>query len=384
MIIQHTHIARLIALFLSEEISEDEQQELNSWRLESQDNEMLFQRIVNEENISKYFHEYNIINTANAWSKFEAKQKIRKQITWKKKMLMYASILILPISILSFYLISNNLQNTVPEVIFYAQEIKPGQTKALLTPAYSKNTIKLTDSEALNLEMDNQLTEESINGSKNDQKYVNHEMNVIEVPRGGEYTFTLADGTVVFLNSMSKLTFPTKFNGEERKVFLEGEAFFDVSTSTNPFIVAAQGIDITVLGTTFNISAYAGEGYEATLLTGKIALNTPTSSLILAPLQKASIAIDSSEIEVENIDPLSVSEWYKGRIVFKNQPLEYIMKKLSRWYDFNVIYENSRVGKLRFSCAVDKYEDITPFIKLLESTGRVKSNIENSRTIYLK
>ena len=384
MIIHNTYIARLIALFLSEKITEDELQELNSWRLESTDNETLFQRIVKEENIADYFQEYNHVNTVSGWTKFQAKQKVQKHIAWRKKLLTYASILILPISILSFYLFSNNNQENRSELVLYAEEIQPGQTKAILTPAYSNSVIKLTDSEPLNLKTDPELVEECIVREPSREALVNSEMNIIEVPRGGEYKFTLADGTVVFLNSMSKLTFPTEFNDGERKVILEGEAFFDVTASKSPFIVSTQGVDVTVLGTTFNISAYANEAYEATLLTGKIQLHTSSSRVSLKPLQKASIELGAKKIGVEDVDPLSLSEWHKGKIVFKNQSLEYIMKKLARWYDFDVIYENTNVKHLRFSCAVDKYEDITPFIKLLESTGRVKSNIENSRRIYLK
>ena len=209
------------------------------------------------------------------------------------------------------------------------------------------------------------------------------QMNSIETPRGGEYALTLSDGTKVFLNSMSTLVFPSEFSGEERRVELYGEAYFEVSKSSAPFIVTTSRADIQVLGTSFNVYNYEGEAYEAALVSGSIAISTSQEKMILNPSQRATIHKADAPMVIDEIDALSISEWHKGKIVFKDQSLEYMMNRLARWYDFSVEYKSSALKNLRFSCSVDKYEDIAQFLQVLESTDKLKAEI-NGKTIYLK
>lgn len=118
----------------------------------------------------------------------------------------------------------------------------------------------------------------------------------METPRGGEYALLLSDGTKVHLNAMTSLRFPVTFDNGPRKVELEGEAYFEVCKTGQPFIVCTQGMQVEVLGTTFNISAYPQEEYQTTLVNGSVKVNTETGeSCILKPSQQATISLGNSK-----------------------------------------------------------------------------------------
>ena len=205
--------------------------------------------------------------------------------------------------------------------------------------------------------------------------------NKVEIPRGGEYALVLSDGTKVHLNSMSSLRFPVTFGAGARVVELEGEAYFEVSKTGQPFLVNTKGVQVEVLGTTFNISAYPDEEYQATLVNGSVKVNAEKiGSLILKPSQQATLSVGSNSMQVRTVDTSFYTSWVEGKIHFKDQRLEDIMKTLSRWYDMEVVYQNERIKDFRFGCHLDRYEEIAPFVRLLEKTEKVHAKI-NGKTI---
>ena len=207
--------------------------------------------------------------------------------------------------------------------------------------------------------------------------------NKVETPRGGEYALLLSDGTKVHLNAMTSLRFPVTFDNGPRKVELEGEAYFEVCKTGQPFIVCTQGMQVEVLGTTFNISAYPQEEYQTTLVNGSVKVNTETGeSCILKPSQQATISLGNSSIQICMVDAGFYTSWIKGKIHFKDQRLEDIMKILSRWYDMEVIFANEKIKDLRFGCNVDRYSEITPFVRLLEETQKVHVKVNNKTITF--
>ncbi len=207
--------------------------------------------------------------------------------------------------------------------------------------------------------------------------------NKVETPRGGEYALLLSDGTKVHLNAMTSLRFPVTFDNGPRKVELEGEAYFEVCKTGQPFIVCTQGMQVEVLGTTFNISAYPQEEYQTTLVNGSVKVNTETGeSCILKPSQQATISLGNSSIQIRMVDAGFYTSWIKGKIHFKDQRLEDIMKILSRWYDMEVIFANEKIKDLRFGCNVDRYSEITPFVRLLEETQKVHVKVNNKTITF--
>ena len=140
---------------------------------------------------------------------------------------------------------------------------------------------------------------------------------------------------------------------------------------------------IEVLGTTFNISAYPNEEYQTTLVSGSVKVQTENgSNRILKPSEQACITPGSNQINVRNVDTAFYTSWIHGKINFKDQRLEDIMKILSRWYDMNVVYENEGLKNIRFGCNLNRYEEITPFVKLLEKTEEVHVKIEGNTITF--
>lgn len=372
------YISHLIAKYLAEKINKDELEELNLWREKSEANEELFRKITDSGHISDYYSSISQVNVDKQWNQFSdrrAKMYNRRKL---RRILGYAASLLIPLSIgLTIYFTSRT--PIVEDSSLFVNTIQIGNAKAILKLSEGE-VIHLTDEDTLQLDEDLSLLAHSSSGnSATDQV----QMNSIETPRGGEYALTLSDGTKVFLNSMSTLVFPSEFSGEERRVELYGEAYFEVSKSSAPFIVTTSRADIQVLGTSFNVYNYEGEAYEAALVSGSIAISTSQEKMILNPSQRATIHKADAPMVIDEIDALSISEWHKGKIVFKDQSLEYMMNRLARWYDFSVEYKSSALKNLRFSCSVDKYEDIAQFLQVLESTDKLKAEI-NGKAIYLK
>lgn len=386
MINQDFHIANLIAHYISGEITAEESTELTAWRKESADHESLFQKICNEENIAQHLSKSASFPPASGWK--EVENRIRRDNSRKLyiKILSYASIVLIPIL---FVGISMKFTSPLPsphEMTLIAHPILPGETKAILT-LDNGQTIQL------NRKANELLKEIDGTGVQADSTMLNYQSaqkakketapiyNKVETPRGGEYALLLSDGTKVHLNAMSSLRFPVTFGKGRREVELEGEAFFEVSKTGQPFIVSMNGMEVEVLGTTFNISAYPGEDYQTTLVTGSVKVNTDSGeSCLLRPSQQAFVTSGSSSIQVRTVDAAFYTSWVKGKIHFKDQRLEDIMKTLSRWYDMEVIYASERIKDLRFGCNVDRYAEITPFVRLLEETGKVHVRI-NGKTI---
>ncbi|MFV0590465.1 MAG: FecR family protein [Draconibacterium sp.] len=194
------------------------------------------------------------------------------------------------------------------------------------------------------------------------------ELNKVIVPYGEESNLLLADGTKVWLNAGSSFAFPMQFSGKTRKVFLEGEAYFEVSKNTEkPFIVSTHNINVKVYGTKFNVSAYRNDGYtEAVLLEGKISL-TENRSLFgketyMAPGQKALYNEENNNIVLEKTEkPELYTSWREGWYEFSNVDLTYVTHKLERYYNVEFEYNSEVIqssyklsGKLELKESLDK------------------------------
>ena len=327
-------------------------------------------------------------NTATGW--LEVQKRIRKSNNRERmmKIFRYAAAVLVPVFFVGITLKYTDHGHSSDKSVLIAQPILPGAAKAILT---------LDNGETINLNKETADALRKIEGThiQVDSTTLNYQLaqstpvlvkpvyNKVEIPRGGEYALVLSDGTKVHLNSMSSLRFPVAFTTGKREVELQGEAYFEVNKTGQPFIVNANGMQVEVLGTTFNISAYPDEEYRTTLVNGSVKVSAEKGeSLILKPSQQATIALGSNSIQVRTVDTSFYTSWVKGKINFKDQRLEDIMKTLSRWYDMNVVYENEGLKNIRFGCNLNRYEEITPFVKLLEKTEEVHVKIEGNTIIF--
>lgn len=201
--------------------------------------------------------------------------------------------------------------------------------------------------------------------------------NTITTPKGGQYQVVLPDGSKVWLNSVSSLTFPASFTGKERNVKLTGEAYFEVAKNKEkPFIVDASGTQVKVLGTHFNIMAYQDESsVNATLLEGSVKVTHGSKSKIIVPGQMARV---TDNIEISSVNINHIVAWKNGKFAFSGEKIESIMRKISRWYNVDIVYSGS-VTRQTFIGSVSKYKNVSEVLKVLELTDLVHFKVEGRR-----
>jgi len=210
--------------------------------------------------------------------------------------------------------------------------------------------------------------------------------NSLEIPRGGEYSLTLADGTRVWMNADSKLKYPISFVEDRRVVYLEGEAYFEVAkNASKPFIVSTLSGDITVLGTHFNVKSYSDESaIYTTLVEGSVSFKgSAGKETILSPGEQLAFYPAKGVQELKQVNVNNYVGWKNNLFQFEELSLEDIMKTLARWYDVTVSYENEELKQLIFSGNLDKYNNIESFLKLFEVGAKIEFKVDN-RHIHIK
>ena len=271
--------------------------------------------------------------------------------------------------------------------VAFESEIKPGGAKASLILGDGR---EISLNEQLHLaEADSSVMLSNKNGelSYRNVREASEEscMNTLRVPCGGEYQLILADGTVVRLNSESELVFPARFSSGKREVVLKGEAYFQVAhDSEKPFYVKVHDYAIKVTGTTFNVTSYANDPCTmTTLVEGSVSVssNDSTWEYDLTPGHILIHNKHTREVISEVCDPRIYTSWIDGEFKFRDMRLEDIMKKLNRWYDFQVKFENDELKDLRFSGAAEKYNPVEFLLRMIESVTKVRFDIERKQIV---
>jgi transmembrane sensor len=394
---QQTIQAILEKYLQGEELTIIEARELDRWLDQSETNRALFNRLHDEAYMKEQLQQMDDINETRVWEKIQqhstsnAAATVRRLHTRKRAWLVAASVLLLLMT--SGYLLSLD-RTTVATAVNQQQapgNIQPGKEGAILTLADGRtvvldslgNGIIATQSSTQVVLKDGQLVYKPL--TTDDSRLT---FNTMTTPRGRQYQLILPDGSKVWLNAASSITYPTAFTGSERKVSITGEAYFEVakisSPSTGgdrgearmPFIVDVAGRgSVEVLGTHFNINAYDDEGdIKTTLLEGKVKvfaekqLPTPDSRLptVLSPGEQAQMNDHSSLIRVvKNVDVEEVMAWKNGHFHFNDTDLKTMMRQLSRWYDIEVKYAG-HVPADRFSGKVSRSFNLMQVLKMLE------------------
>lgn len=207
------------------------------------------------------------------------------------------------------------------------------------------------------------------------------EYHTLHVPRSGQYRLQLPDGTIVWLNAASSITFPTSFTGNKRDVAITGEAYFEVAKNTaKPFQVKVNQMYITVLGTHFNINAYSDEpNTRTTLLEGAVRINAGSQMTILAPGQQAQLEKNNALTVLNHVNVEDVIAWKNGYTVFDNADIEAIMRQVSRWYDVEVVFEGN-IPKRHFVGGISRQSNLADLLKVLEFEN-VNFTIEGKKII---
>ena len=208
--------------------------------------------------------------------------------------------------------------------------------------------------------------------------------NTLTVPRCCEYRMVLADGTQVWLNSDSELRFPVNFTGNERRVFLKGEAFFQVAKDEmKPFRVETGALEIEALGTQFDVSAYQDDGkWMTTLVEGRVRVSDKDArqTCILEPGKQA--LLHNNMLTVSDVNVEEITGWKEGRFVFRNMTMENIARQLERWYDVEIGFPDVMVRYYRFTGVMKRYNRLSQLIEMIEETTDVKFQV-NGRDVKI-
>jgi len=312
-----------------------------------------------------------------------------------KSISIAASILLVIATGLYFY--SNR---TIKEPEYFAEinvnnDIAPGYNKAILTLA-DGSKISLDDAAngllasqgdiAITKTENGEIVYEKNSSDKSKFLADRSVINTIQTPKGGKYQIRLPDGSKVWLNSASTLSYPTAFSGNERKVQLKGEAYFEISPNKDiPFRVQSENQIVEVLGTHFNINSYSDEDYvKTTLLEGsvRVILNSVSSKVsntkLLKPGEQSLTKSSQSGIKIMNADTEKAIAWKNGYFRFRNTPIREIMREIERWYDVELVYEG-KIPSDEFTGFISNDVKISAVLKIMEESGGVKFTVKGKK-----
>jgi len=268
----------------------------------------------------------------------------------------------------------------------FKNDVLPGGDKATLTLA-DGSTIVLDDAQNGTLaqqgnskiiKLDGKLSYDPTN--KNSREIV---YNTISTPKGGQYQLELPDGSQVWLNATSSIHFPTSFIGNERRIEITGEAYFEIARNPNmPFIVTVNNAEVQVLGTHFNVNSYDDEdNVKTTLLEGSVKFVNNGNVNVLKPGQQSQLTKEGTTKVVSNVDVDEVVAWKNGMFDFENAGIETVMRQLSRWYDVEIEYKG-KTDDL-FIAEMRRNIKLSDALKALELTGKVKFDIQGKKIIVM-
>lgn len=310
--------------------------------------------------------------------------KVKRLFPWKKAA---AAAVALAVATGSFMWLKRpsapvqEAKNTLPAGNIIPQAIRPGSNKAVLILG-DGSEIALNDADSGRIaRQGNAFISKTGHGQivYADAGNTNEETliyNTIHIPRGGQYSLTLPDGSKVWLNAATRLHFPVRFQGSERLVELDGEAYFEVARNERqPFRVKVRSMEVEVLGTHFNVMAYTDEAtIQTTLLEGKVRLKSGESSVILRPGQQGLYA-PGTHFSVRQADPEQATAWKNGYFIFNDETLPSIMRKISRWYDADIQYA-SRNNNLSYAGTISRFKNVEDVLRMLTLTGTVQFRVE--------
>ena len=387
VISQNKRICQLIAKQLWEGLSDEEREELQSWIHSSPGNESLYDKIVKRERVRQYIEKRESIDVRKYMTTCERELGLGSKRRMRRWHWGYAAAIFV-LCVVGIGIWMNEREEAgVTEIA--QTTIEPGKAKALLVlgdgreiELSNQNVNKVFEESGIVVVNDSSRIEYNRNAGGGDKEV----MNKIIVPTGGEYNLILSDGTWVYLNAESVITYPQKFVGEKREVTLEGEAYFQVTASKErPFVVKTKDMDVLVTGTEFNVKAYPDESnVQTTLLRGKVAVFAgidKKEKIEIKPNQQAEWSRENVKLQVREVDPDLFVAWKNGHFIFRQDRLENIMKTLARWYDMEVVYLDESIKNMAFAGKLDRSEDITPILNVLRATDKLTVEVNGKRIV---
>jgi transmembrane sensor len=364
--------SELILKRLRDELTPEEQHELEMWMKNNPSYQSLVEELSDEGKLVENIEEVDGLRLRISAKLYGTIPDATPVIPMFKRsffrIAVAASIIIL-IGLGGYFLFYNSQQKKVEIVNVPA-------LKDVEAPKATRAVITLADGRQISIDSLNTFTQGNVQVSKTSDGKIIYNGSAKEViyntltnPRGSKVIdMTLADGSHVWLNAGSSVTYPVAFVGNQRKVSIIGEAYFEIAyNSTMPFFVSKGDVQVQVLGTHFNVNAYDDEiDIKVTLLEGSVEVRKGSSSGLLKPGQQAKI---TTEVKIlNNVDLQQVMAWKDGNFKYSRTDLKVIMREIGRWYDVEVIYEGNIPVQL-YNVGVPRTANVSEVLKGLEYTG---------------
>lgn len=389
------HIICLLISSLKGQLDTDGQKHLQNWLDAHPEHHQEIRQL--EETFKKVSQAvyFTRIRTEKAWRAIDS--RTNKQPGWKRNPIYRYSIaagLLVPLLVGGLLLSRlHPKEKNIPALTLTTttETVKPGSTKAVLELSSGEKIIlqqtanqqiRNTKGEIIGVNTSNTI---AFHSTKDSCK-ITEKPNRIYVPIGGEYNIILSDGTQIWVNSDSRLSFPDHFYGAERIVELSGEAYFEVKHDGKPFIVKTKNSAIRVLGTAFNVCCYKDETSEqVTLVKGAVKVKIGQKNYPLLPGEQLTSIPKDSTVKIKQVDTGLYTSWKDNLFRFQDMTIEEIVLKLKRWYNVDFIFQNEESKKYRFTGAVEKNANLNDLLYLIESTSKnIKFEIKDKEITITK
>ena len=383
-------LARIIAASLRGKANDEEQRTLREWLSVSTRNKKIYDGFKDGKRLEQKIVESQQINWKNDYQHFITKRQRARKNRRMKTIIRYAAILTLPIVAAGIFLLQKNDQQAIVSI---SEVIKPGEHKAVLITGGGER-ITLSDSTLSPIQEQNGMI---VNVMNNKVFYTLPEdslctqespiFNTLQIPRGGEYFLTLADGTEVWLNAETEIRYPVQFTGNKRVVYLDGEAYFTVAPDKKkPFTVVSTHASVSVLGTQFNFRAYPDEqDVQTTLVSGSVIMQSEKykQQIKLVPGEQGVLEKRSANLTKQEVNTYLYTAWKDGRFAFRDARLEDLFNILARWYDLSIFYQSPEAKDIRFTGDLNKTDDFKSILKIIEQNERVTFTV-NQHTVFIQ
>lgn len=388
-------ISYLITAYIRGTITPTEHDELDAWVEESDENMLVFEELTDEKKLEAAIEWMAAeVDTPKSLKKVKSKLGLGTPVRVLKIRQYVAAACLLIIAGLTVFMLARNKADKPDEQIAQVkqeapQDLQPGSDKATLTlsdgriialnPSQNGMIASQANSEILNT--NGQLQYNLKNGQSTNAGPI---YNTVTTPRGGSYPLTLSDGSRLWLNAASSVTFPAEFTGNERKVSITGEVYFEIAkNASKPFRVEVKDKDmvVEVLGTHFNINSYSDEpSIKTTLLEGKVKVTSNDKASFLKPGMQAQV--NGVEMKtVSGVDVDGVMAWKENKFRFRDADLKTIMRQISRWYDVEVQYMTT--ANTAYSFILPRNIPVSKLFTVLEETGGAHFKVIEEKKILV-
>lgn len=369
--------------YISGELKGEEKKSVETWIHSSEENQKIYEKILKKSLFVRWSLKSKQIDTNEELKKFENRLNSRvRYIGW----IAAAASVILILSLSVPYLWNQYQENQ--EMIVANQTIQPGKKGAQLILSTGKQVAiedhnqKIKEEDGSLIQLDSETGLEYTKSATKSDKLI---YNTLKTERGNEFNMQLADGTRVWLNADSELRYPVQFTDNVRKVYLKGEAYFDVAhNEKKAFVVNSYNQEVKVYGTEFCINAYNQDEIKTVLVEGSVGVrpNPRGEESKLKPGELGLTDMQSGKIDIKKVNVRPYIAWKDGDFVFENESLENIMLRLERWYNVKIFYMNEECKNYRFSGDMERYADVRSLLYFIQETSNAKFEI-NKNTIVV-